>query len=371
MAKTPNAALNLIPFDQDPWDVDMNENASIIDSIIGQYFAVANFVGVWKNGTVYAVGQHVVDAQTGQLFLCNVAHTSIAAPGLFSADRAARPALWTEAGSSASADAAAAAASATAAATSAAQAATAVGSSLGYLGGFGLTSSVSLLGIAAGRCADSTGTTSIELGTWVKSLSGTGIFLAGSGQVGMGVGVATANNTWYHVFAIIVDGVSDVYFDTSVTAANKPVGTTAFRRIGSVKTDGSAHITLFDQLGDRFVWRTPVLEYNAIPGLTTAISLVLQGVPPDIVTEGYFFGTVRDTANPEAIFYLSSSLQEDLVPSRTTGITAITGPSSPSSGAYNVSVLVHANRLIRRRVSNTACSVTILTNGWTDTRGRG
>jgi len=119
MAKTPNIALNIIPFDQIPWDVQANENTTIIDGVIGQYFAVANFVGVWENATTYVVGQNVIDSADGTLWLCGVGNTSPVAPTTFAADRIAHPANWSTGGPSAAASAAAADASATAAAASA------------------------------------------------------------------------------------------------------------------------------------------------------------------------------------------------------------------------------------------------------------
>jgi hypothetical protein len=73
----------------------------------------------------------------------------------------------------------------------------------------------------------------------------------------MGTGLTATNATWYHVFAIINGGVADVYFDTSITAANKPAGTTAFCRIGSIYYL-TGQIRPFTQVGDRFELVTPV-----------------------------------------------------------------------------------------------------------------
>ena len=53
---------------------------------------------------------------------------------------------------------------------------------------------------------------------------------------------SVANNTWYHVHLIKrpVTGVVDVLFSLSATAPTLPTSYTIFRRIGSMRTDGSA-----------------------------------------------------------------------------------------------------------------------------------
>ena len=92
----------------------------------------------------------------------------------------------------------------------------------------------------------------------------------------MGQGLTIANNTWYHVCAAIISGAADAFFDTSASCANQPSGTTAVRRIGSFKTNGSAQILAFKQNGDTFYWGASVLDQNtASPGGT---SMVLYSV---------------------------------------------------------------------------------------------
>lgn len=142
----------------------------------------------------------------------------------------------------------------------------------------------SVLDIAAGQCADSTNAVMINLGAFTKSTGGS--WAAGSGGNGMGNGLTIADSTWYHVFAIINSGVPDVYFDTSVTAANAPSLTTAFRRIGSFKTDGSANILAFVQDEETFYWGAIIAEPN-ISNVTPSSSgtkYVLTGTPPGVKT---------------------------------------------------------------------------------------
>ncbi|HEX8957639.1 MAG TPA: hypothetical protein VF798_15270, partial [Burkholderiaceae bacterium] len=91
-----------------------------------------------------------------------------------------------------------------------------------------------------------------------------------------------AASTWYHAFAIINGGSQDVYFDTSITAANKPSGTTAFRYIGSFKTDASAHILQFYQVGQRFFWAAPPADLYNYTGNSAGTATL--STPPGIVT---------------------------------------------------------------------------------------
>jgi len=150
----------------------------------------------------------------------------------------------------------------------------------GYINGFTLTyNSVNTLGIAAGQAKDSTNNYTIAPAALSKTTAASW-FPGNNG--GMGTGLSVTASTWYHVFAIINGGNHDVYFDTSLTAANKPAGTTAFRYIGSIKTDASGHILPFYQVGQRFSWVTPPSDLNNYTG--NSIGTVTLSTPPGIVT---------------------------------------------------------------------------------------
>lgn len=146
----------------------------------------------------------------------------------------------------------------------------------GYLSGFTLSNDGvtpnTILDIAAGFCLDSTNAVGIVGTAFTKTISG--VWAAGSGSAGMGNGLTATLNTWYHVFAIINAGAYDVYFDTSATAANKPASTTSFRRIGSIKLDGSVHILAFTQIGDEFLWATDVTDVNGVSTTTNTTKVL-------------------------------------------------------------------------------------------------
>jgi hypothetical protein len=240
----------------------------------------------------------------------------------------------------------------------------------GYLFGLTLANDVgtpnTLLDIAAGSCTDSTNALTMTVNALSKSIGAP--WIAGNGNGGMGVGLTALLNTWYHVFAVIVSGVSDVFFDTSVTAANKPPGTTAFRRIGSFKTDASVHILPFFQTGDRFDWGKPVSEFSGIIGVTTAQTLALTGVPPNAAVQAMLRGTVSDASGAPSYLYVSSLSLFDGVP----GPTNLTGGVSPagSVGSWSLTIVPNASGQVRTRVSTTTIAIIIASYGWLDSRGR-
>ena len=277
--------------------------------------------------------------------------------------------------SAAAGSATAAAASATAAsasATAAAASATAAAAiNFGHLGGLGLSNvSGTVLGIAAGAAANSTNTVTITLGAFTKSTGGT--WVAGSGNNGMGAALTIAASTWYHAFAIINGGTPDAYFDTSPSAANAPGGTTAFRRLGSFKTDGSSNILAFSQNADRFDWGVPIQELNAIPvGTSSAVTQTMIGVPLGIVTQALISGRAVEPGGAivNTFLYLSS-LAQTAAPPTVNAFTTQTGATG-TPAIIAAQVQTNTSQQIRFQLSTATCNLVLITNGWIDTRGRG
>ena len=92
---TPNLRLTQPDFDQTPWDEQINDDLSILDTAYGAFIAINGLSGVWQNSVAYLVGQSVVDATNSSVWKCNVAHTSAVAPTTFAQDRTANPTYWT------------------------------------------------------------------------------------------------------------------------------------------------------------------------------------------------------------------------------------------------------------------------------------
>ena len=226
-----------------------------------------------------------------------------------------------------------------------------------------------VLDISAGYATDSTNAVAINLGAFTKSTGGT--WAAGSGSNGMGTGLTIANNTWYHVFAIINAGVADAYFDTSVTAANAPASTTAFRRIGSFKTaTGTTNILAFTQDGDYVRWTANLLDVNATNPGTSAVSETLT-VPPGVNVIA--FGGIQLGGQAGAQNY---ALLSDLVATDTaaTGSSSTVGGVGTAGGDFagNWSTRTNTAQQIRVRISasDAGTVVALTTMGWVDTRGR-
>ena len=212
----------------------------------------------------------------------------------------------------------------------------------------------------------------ITIGAFVKSTAGA--WTSGTGNNGMGNGLTIADSTWYHVCLAYNGGTPDVWFDTSAVCANVPSGLsgTLFRRIGSFETNSSAQIFAFNQTGDRFDRALPLSEYQATPGVTTAASLTLTGVPTGVVVTAILSGYIADATAPNSTLYISSLAQTDTA----AGALAITGvvssaPSAEALGGFSgFTVVTNTSAAVRRRVNSTTAAINIITNGWIDSRGK-
>lgn len=234
----------------------------------------------------------------------------------------------------------------------------------GSLGGLGLSrSSATVLGIAAGECLDSTNVVGIYLAAFTKSTAGA--WAAGSAGNGMGNGLTIANSTWYHVFAILNAGAADVYFDTSITAANKPTGTTHFRRIGSFLTNGSAQIIAFKQIGDDFFWTVPVNNYSATGTGGTVTLTVPTGL--NVKANVRVLGTVGAIGARNIV--LHSLDQTAMTPNTPGGNISISWGAETTQGAGEVDVWTNTSAQIAL-VASGSTNLELTTNGWSDRRGR-
>lgn len=245
-----------------------------------------------------------------------------------------------------------------------------------YLAGLTLSrSSATVLAVAAGFCIDSTNTIGITLGAFTKSTAGT--WVTGTGNNGMGTGLTIANSTTYHVFAIINGGAADFYFDTSASAANKPASTTAFRRIGSFRTNGSAQIIDFVQDGDEFRWLTAVADISSTNPGTSAVTRTLT-VPTGVRVRAIVSARLSAGSDAEnAVGLLSDLSVSDQAPGSgffNVGVFAALNTSGGSSlgGAGELYIFTNTSAQIRSRINTSGAStnLAISTLGWIDRRGR-
>ncbi len=161
-----------------------------------------------------------------------------------------------------------------------------------------------VLDIAAGSATDSTNATLFKIGAFTKSTAGA--WAVGSGSNGMGNGLTITNSTWYHVCFVPNGGTSDVYFDTSVTCANKPAGVSGstYRRIGSFKTDGSAHILAFYmEAGSGWVyWSAPPLDQPGVNVTSSAGNWTIS-IPPGVRSQARMIVGNATAGNARTMVY--------------------------------------------------------------------
>lgn len=236
----------------------------------------------------------------------------------------------------------------------------------GHLSGLVLSTagSSTTFSVASGQAADSTNVDLMNLSALSKTTSA---WAVGSGNGGMDTG-SVANSTWYHVWLIKRPdtGVVDVLFSLSATAPTLPANYTLFRRIGSMKTNGSAQWVLFSQVGDEFLWDTPTVDINTGSLSTTATLFTMTvptGVKVNVLTSGLYSHATAST-----LVYLSSPDQADVAASATAFTGAV--PSNAGTGTYHLSLRTNTSGQIRARSQAASMTVLGFTNGWIDRRGK-
>lgn len=179
-----------------------------------------------------------------------------------------------------------------------------------------------------------------------------------------------ANSTWYHVFLIKKDsdGSIDAGFDTSFTAANIPTGYTAYRRIGSVLTDGSANILQFSQKQDMFLWLDPPQDFSSTTVGTTAQNVTLS-VPPDLVVRPILQATVWN-ATADKYLYIYCPDVNDEAPAYSTA-PSFNASGKGSAGGHTAqfasnNVMSNTSKQVRIVASGSDSTVYIVTRGWRD-----
>lgn len=242
----------------------------------------------------------------------------------------------------------------------------------GYLNGLTLsnngTDSDHDLDIAAGVARDEADTYYMELAsTLTKQIDAT--FAAGSAAGGMFTGTVAAD-TWYHVHLIRKDsdGAIDAGFDTSVSAANIPSGYTAYRRIGSVLTGGSANILPFLQRPENpgwFYWQDPIEDYDQDNIGTSSVTVGLS-VPVGLRVMAYF--TMMDENSSGSEMYIRVEGATDSAPTE----DASPGAHFQNNDVSGMMVLqTDSSGQVFFRSNNSGNDISVFTYGWFDSRGIG
>lgn len=230
-----------------------------------------------------------------------------------------------------------------------------------------------VLSFAAGIAADTTNTTYLQnAAAFTKTASG--VWAAGSGNGGMGTGLTFTAATTYHMF-IISNGTSsnvDFYFDTSVTAANKPANTNYFRRVMSMKTLASAATWgQFVQFGDMVAWN-PSISWDTLNNSTPNNTTIAVGlnVPTGISVIANIRWIVYNTTNTGIYWAVNDP-----------NIVPVGANAEDFGNQYNVAASVAFMEQNFQRRTNTSGQVlffctsnvalySVSTTYWYDRRGR-
>jgi hypothetical protein len=185
---------------------------------------------------------------------------------------------------------------------------------------------------------------------------------------------AIANTTWYHVWLIerVDTGVVDVLFSTSATSPSMPANYTRKRRIGSMKTDGSAHWVKFVQLGDEFLWGATVYDATNA-SLGDALShLITLTVPTGVQTTALYWFNVAYNSTVDYVISTSPD-QTDTAP--TSSVRDFFVSTNALFVWFTKSQRTNTSAQVRLRAAQSGGGSPTLTYsystyGWIDPRGR-
>lgn len=233
------------------------------------------------------------------------------------------------------------------------------------------------INITSGMATDSTSAFSMFLTSEItKRIDAT--WAVGDDAGGLFTG-SVANSTWYHLFVIrrSDSGVVDAGFDTSVTAANIPTNYDAFRRVGSVLTDGSANILAFvaEEIqggGIEIHWDVAQTGFSTTDPGTTRVTQALTGIPTGYKAIPNMFVNCSSAQGDEVSVLFTESGQTDTTPSSTRCHMYDDSTSQAGVWEFGAFVRIHTNTsaqvLYRLDNSGVTVSVTAIIHGWTDPR---
>lgn len=223
----------------------------------------------------------------------------------------------------------------------------------------------------AGGASDSTNVLYMATASTFTKTTASWAVGTGNGMLDTGASGGSAG-TWYYTYVIERPdtGLVDFLMSLSSTTPTMPANYTRWRRIGAIKLDGAKNIIGHFETGDTFWLTVPINEYSAVPGVTTAVTLTLVGVPTAVSVIGMFQGSVLDATNTNSICFLSGLSQTDSVPAAAAFETAVAGSTTAGAIGYSAQIATNTSGQIRRRCSSTTITLVINLNGWIDNRGK-
>jgi hypothetical protein len=222
------------------------------------------------------------------------------------------------------------------------------------------------INVGVGACGDSTGVYMMRLfAALIKQIDSA--FSEGTNAGGMFTG-AVAATTWYHVHLIRrdSDGHIDAGFDTSPVAANRPVGYTAYCRIGAVFTDGSTNIIAFFQIGDTFLYKAAIFDVNGVSVGTSAVPLTLA-TPLGVIVAPIIAPAIVKAGETPTATWASPSYTDFSTLYNQTAIVAglVTLPKM-----FGNNIFTDTSSQVCARSSSASSLAYNFTYGWIDPRGK-
>jgi hypothetical protein len=247
----------------------------------------------------------------------------------------------------------------------------------GYIGGLTLSNDAIspniVVDVAAGAATSDDATTLMKIATFSKNCNAA--WAVGSGNGGLDSGSSLAASTWYHVYVIerIDTGVVDELCSTQATSPTLPANYTKKRRIGSIRTDGSAHIISFSQSGDEFLWSTSFNDVANLSPLGTSAVLQTLTVPTGVKVQARYRANIQNFVGVAGSILFTSPDESDQTPSNLLNSLVSDDTSIPAvrtGGEFLTRTNTSAQIRYRATVNNVNFALVIYTYGWVDTRGR-
>jgi hypothetical protein len=220
--------------------------------------------------------------------------------------------------------------------------------------------------IAAGVANDSTNTSLMSFSGYTKTTSS---WVAGNGG-GLDTG-AIGNNGWYHFYLIQRPdtGAVDAIFSLNASAPSLPTNYTLYRRIGSAKTDSSAHWIAFVQYGDEFLWTSPSADVSTTTLTAVPTNFVLAGVPTGVKVRAQITGTFSNASAGTALL-IQSPDATGTGPNLTTGLVTSRVQVNSIAIAFVDTIRTDTSAQITAYASAASSTLLVSTRGWTDLRGK-
>lgn len=241
----------------------------------------------------------------------------------------------------------------------------------GYGSGCTLSNDGSLpntvIGIAVCTTADqTTGRMMVPNGAPLAAYTkSTAAWAVGTGNGCLDTG-AVGNNTFYYVYQIQRSGTRVVDYLCTATFGSPTMPTNYDRKryIGAVKTDGSAHILAFTQVGNEFVWNAPVTDVSVVTlGTGSQTSLTLANVPNGYAVQAHLRGAATRAAGAAAVAFTSlSEVDAAAGGGNTNAYINAAGYISP----VDLRIMTNTAQAIAGRANQANTTASLETVGWVD-----